>query len=85
LSGLALALERALDALFAVNGNIGGQMAHRGPVLAAAMDQGQTLDGHLRLARQAAHGLADQLTRLDVLPDRWDEQAEPGEAEDGDW
>jgi hypothetical protein len=53
---LALAVERALDALFAVNGNLGGQLAHygegrhlrtdtdRGPaeVLAAAMGYGQT-------------------------------------------
>jgi hypothetical protein len=79
---LALAVERALDALFAVNGNLGGQLAHygtdrrlrtdtdRGPaeVLAAAMGYGQTLDVALRQARGAAHSMAGEFARLAELP-----------------
>ena len=83
LGSLALALERALDAVFAVNSNLGAQLTHhgegrrprtdtdRGPeeVLAAAMDHGRTLDIALRQARQAAHSMAGEFARLAVPPD----------------
>lgn len=95
--GLALAVERALDALFAVNGNLGVQLTScgqgrqlrtdtdRGPaeVLAAATDRGRTLDGALRQARQSARSMAGEFARLAELPDP-DDLADRDPADDDD-
>ncbi len=84
---LALAAEQVLDALDALNSNIGIQLAHyqegrrlrtdtdRTPaeVIAAAMDHGRVLDAALRQARQAAHAMAGECARLAIQP------GDPGE------
>ncbi|HEY3958708.1 MAG TPA: hypothetical protein VGM53_35550 [Streptosporangiaceae bacterium] len=80
---LALATEQVLDALFALNGSIGAQLARYGEgrplrtdtdrtpaqVLATAMDHGRVLDAALRQARQAAHALAGECARLAFRPE----------------
>ena len=94
LYSLLMAAERALDALHAVNSNVGAQTAHygegrrlrtdtdRGPaeVLAAAMDHGRALDAALWQARQAARSMAGEFARLAHQPD----PDEPADGEDAD-
>ena len=79
---LALATEQVLDALYALNSNIGAQLAHyaegrelrtdtdRTPaeVIAEAMNRGRALDLALRQGRQSAHALAGECARLAIMP-----------------
>jgi hypothetical protein len=79
---LALATEQVLDALFALNSNVGAQLAHYrkgrrlrtdtdctpAQVIAAAMNQGRILDTALRQGRQAARAMAGECAQLAIRP-----------------
>lgn len=78
---LALACEQVLDALFALNSNIGIQLAHYGEgrehtgtgrapaqVIGKAMNHGRALDLALRQGRQSAHALAGECAQFATGP-----------------
>jgi hypothetical protein len=77
---LARAAEQVLDALYALNSNVGAQLAHYGEgrelrtdtdrapaeVIAEAMNHGRALDLALRQGRLSAHALAGECARLAI-------------------
>lgn len=83
MAALAAAVAEALDALFAINGNSGAQL--NGRRLDAAFEQGEILDRHLRLARQAARNLAAELDRLDILPDQHADTDDSDTGDEASW
>lgn len=80
---ISMAIEQVLDALFAINGNIGAQLARHGKrkrprtadaratakATAVVMDHGRALDFALRQARQSARAMTAECAQLEPAAD----------------